>query len=560
MESMSDPRLVVVLSPYQNAFFPELAEVLVDELTGAGVANLVTTEPGQHRVEPDDVFVLLPPHEYIGLEGTDFVDDPLVAGRTIGISAEQPHQRFFERNAEYGARLGAVLDFSPLAVEAYRRAGVSAEHLQFGYTSRWDRHRPGQVSSGPPRVLYLGNKRSRRLRVLAEAAEVLSRRGTRLLVSDNDVPNRSTTPTFVAGEDKRDLLASTRLLINIHQGDEPYFEWLRFAEAAHCGTPVLSERSAHTAPFVAGEDFAEFVDGQLGAAIERLVDDDARLTSLVESAYDRLRAHPLSNSVDVLVHAARQVLANRPPASLPARTRSVALGSDRQSPPSTVGRDLTRTARRRRSTSRNALDITVVVGTDADGVAEFVSERRPGGETLLITPDELTPRRLHRLGDGLVLIVPPGCRVRSDSFDQLLAAGSDGGPAACWSAVIDGFDESGAPTLEGVWPWEPWRLRSGQHLGRLMVTSAGVLRGAADLFDHEVLRQHPHAAVQAWIASQGGVGGHVPSPVAHVTGIALDVEQRLPEPVAALVLAWSTPPSRSQRIRAALTPRQRTSP
>ncbi|MFZ9040896.1 MAG: glycosyltransferase family protein [Ilumatobacteraceae bacterium] len=527
---MSEPRLVVVVSPHQNAFFPEVVEVLVDELVAASVAVVVTTEPGRHDVEADDVFVVVPPHEYVALEGSAFVDDPSVAARTIGISAEQPHQHFFDRNAELGARLGAVLDFSPLAVEAYRRAGVAARALPFGYAPRWDRYEPGPARPGSPRVLYLGNKRPRRLRFLAGAADSLARHRAHLLVSDNDVPNRTTGPSFVAGEDKRDLLVATRLLVNIHQGDDPYFEWLRFAEAAHCGTPVLSEASSHTAPFVAGTDFAEFAGDELGPTLDRLIDDDDRLADLAESAYRTLRQHPLSAAVDVIVATARTLLAAPPPPAFPARTRAEPIGADRAVPPSTGGAldDGTRhRARRRRAR-------ITVVASEPDALCAELASRFDERDVVVVDPGVLDERRARRLHDGLVVVAPAGCRPRPDAFWHLLeraGAFDDRRAGVPWTAVLDGRDADGEPTLEGVWPWEPWRLTSGQHLGRLVVTPSSIVRSAADWFDEE-FRGHPHVAIQGWVAAHGGVGRHLPTPVAHVTGAPLDPAHRLPISVA----------------------------
>ena len=533
---VSEPRLVVVLSPHQNVFFPELVEVLVDELGGAGVDVVVTTEPGDHEVGPDDVFVLVPPHEYVALEGPSFVDDPAVAARTIGVSAEQPHQWFFGRNAELGARLGAVLDFSPLAVEAYRRLGVDADHLPFGYTARWDRHRPGHVSSGPPRLLYLGNKRPRRLSRLAGAAGVLARDDARLVISDNDVPNLATGPSFVAGEDKRDLLASTRLLVNIHQGDEPYFEWLRFAEAAHCGTPVLSERSLRTDPFVAGVHFAEFADDGLSAAITALIDDDDRLAALADAAYERLRERPLADAVDVLVGAARNLLLAPPPVSLPARTRATPLGVERlQELPAATGTAL---GRPRRLPGRRSHRITVVSSESQDLVAALDASSTAGAASVaVIDPKDLDARAARRMAGELVIVAPPGTCPRGVAFERFLDGAMGGQPASCWSAIVDGLDVDGEPTLEGIWPWEPWRLRAGYHLGRLVVVRADVVRAAAPWFDDPDLRSHPHFLLQSWIATHGGTGGHLATPVACVRGTPLDPAQRVPDRIVERLLA-----------------------
>ena len=54
----------------------------IDEVTRAGVDAVVTTEPGEFPVGDDDVFVLMPPHEFVTLEGSGMIDDPSVAART----------------------------------------------------------------------------------------------------------------------------------------------------------------------------------------------------------------------------------------------------------------------------------------------------------------------------------------------------------------------------------------------------------------------------------------------------------------------------------------------
>ena len=68
-EAAFTPRINVLLSPHQNAFFAELADVVVAELSAMGIESRIIDEP--QLVTPDrrDVFVLLPPHEWITIEG-----------------------------------------------------------------------------------------------------------------------------------------------------------------------------------------------------------------------------------------------------------------------------------------------------------------------------------------------------------------------------------------------------------------------------------------------------------------------------------------------------------
>jgi hypothetical protein len=478
------PRIVFVMSPYQNAFFVEIVGALQDELHAIGVPNIVTTEPSEHSVADNDVFVLVPPHEYAALEGSTFIDDKVVAARTIGISAEQPHQGFFRRNAAVGAGLGAVLDFSPLAVAAYRRLGVEALHLQFGYVPAWDRF-ADRPSDGPLEhpVLYLANKQPRRLSVLATAADQLVAHDATLLISDNEEPNRGTGPAFVAGDHKRKMLSVTGLMVNIHQSAEPYFEWLRFAEAAHSGTPVLSELSTDSAPFHENEHFLVFDVGDLGPALDRAMADRARLVEVAAAAYDTLRTIPLAESIPVLVEAATARLAAPPPVSLPGRKRTEPIGRDRVDRPPLFRNPLATTKNR-------------------------ILRRLRSGEWTVIAPSTTTFR------------IPP---------DELVPSSGD---AQFINVMTEGRDGDGNPMLEGVWPWQPWRLLHGQHLGRVVVVRTALVDMARQWLSEPIFDDHPHLVVQLFAAAHGISGGHIAKPVASAHGWAIDPSHQMPTLVA----------------------------
>lgn len=488
---MELPRIVFVLSPFQNAFFVEIVGALQDELLAIGVPNIVTTKPGEHVVADNDVFVLVPPHEYTALEGSAFIDDDAVAARTIGISAEQPHQTFFEKNASVGADLGAVLDFSPLAVAAYRRLGIEANHLQFGYVPGWDqfgdRDSIGNNSAGNAEhpVLYMGNKRPRRLSELASTADELVAHDATLLISDNDEPNCKTGPAFVAGSDKRQLLTETGLMVNIHQSDEPYFEWLRFAEAAHCGAPVLTERSIEAAPFRENEHFLAFDYGNLGHALDKAMADQSRLDEVAAAAYETLLTIPLADSIRVLVDAATARLTAPAPASLPARSRSEPIGRDRLDPAPLFPDPLAgRKSRLLQRLTRGASNWTVVA---------------PPTTTFRIAPDQLRQRA---------------------------------GGAAFVNIMTEGRDENKQPMLEGIWPWQPWRLLHGQHLGRVLVVRKGLLDAARAWLSEPIFDDYPHLVVQLFAAAHGISGGHVPSPAASAHGWVVDPTQTMTPSVA----------------------------
>ncbi len=467
---MTALRVVFVLSPYQNAFFTEIADALGGALRAHGVDSVITREAADHPVAAGDVFVLLPPHEYVALEGDGFLVDEAVAARTIGISAEQPSEVHFPHNVEIARQLGATLDFSPMSVAAYRERGVDAKHLAFGYVPEWDRV-GGRLDAQDARstaVLYLGNNRERRLGILAGAADVLVGYQTRLVVSDISEPNRLDDPWFFVGERKRDLLSGTEMLVNIHQSEQPYFEWLRFSEAAHCGTTVLTEVSTATDPFVDGEHFASFSSGELGVRLEELMNDPEQRLTLARSAYARLVEAPLAESIRSLVEVARRIIEAVPaPAALPARTRTEPIGRDR---------------------------------TDVEPADSWRPSRRP-----------LARIRAQRAASW-ELVAPSGTILHADP--ERFVAEDDS--MSFVNVMASGRDAAGAPMLEGLWPWQPWRLHHGQHLGRVLLVRPELHRAARRWLPNPEFDAVPQLRIQLFAAVHGIAGDHVAAPWAQL--------------------------------------------
>jgi hypothetical protein len=338
------PEFSFTLAAGQNQFFVELAEALAYELRALGVAARITV--GEVPVPREGlVHLFLPPHEYVSL--SRYRPPNQLLRRSILISAEQPDSHFFAANVPLAREAGAVFDINPRSVRAYGAEGIEASLLEMGHTSLWDRFdRPTSPSAkasvtGPGVVerdidiLFLGRLSLRRELALASYAGIFERYRCHLGLSDNSRPNVASGAAFVAGEDKRDLLARSKVLLNVHGEDEPYFEWLRVAEAICAGCAVVSEHSSDFAPLEWGRHLVTGQLGSLGLFCAWLVDDLGQRERMRTEAYELLvRDRPLANAANKLLEAGRRTDAAPigPDLTLAARQER-ARGQFRESPP-----------------------------------------------------------------------------------------------------------------------------------------------------------------------------------------------------------------------------------
>lgn len=328
--------LAFVTSPRQNWFWRDLVDTLRFELGAIGVAS-IQSDHGFPDPRPDRIYVVIPPHEYVALEGPDALgNDPALWRRTLFVCGEQTDSSHFRSNVELSRRAGAVFDINAQSVRVLHRQGITAEYLPLGYSRRWDHFDAARERDVD--VLFIGCRTARRTRHLAGAARILARWRCHIQLSDNSAPNSSGSPSFLA-EDKWPLMARSRLVINLHQEDEPYFEWLRALDAIHCGCAFLTEHSTGYEPLTPGVDFFSASPESLALVADRLLLAPDRIASIAGSAYRTIRERrPMRGAARRLAAVASRLAAQPLPARPPAR-RGRAPVIERPGAPGAVTRD-----------------------------------------------------------------------------------------------------------------------------------------------------------------------------------------------------------------------------
>jgi len=310
--------LAFVLANRQNHFFVELVAAIRDELDQIGVPSSVHL--GAFPAERDDlVYVLVPPHEWFSLQGWRTPPTTSQLARTVLICAEQPGTGFFDDDVRLAELAGAVFDINPGSVREFARRGIGGvQPLSLGWTRSWahaplaEDGMPDPVAARDIDALHLGIFSARRSIALSTAAPWLSQWRCHLVLGDDRGPNATQQANFVTDASKWDLLSRSRVLLNIHVADRPYFEWMRVVQAICCGCAVVSEHSVGEAPLRAGEHFMAARVEALGLIAHGLLRDEDLRAHVARHAYDYLRRqHPFSTAVQALAEAAGETVARR---------------------------------------------------------------------------------------------------------------------------------------------------------------------------------------------------------------------------------------------------------
>ena len=284
----------VFVSGRGNVFMREIAEHLVEALVLMGRSGeLVLDDLPDSGDDPMENLVVAP-HEFFFLSPASEPDRLRAAASSVCINTEQPGTPFFDLAMKYAACGPVVLDINRFSLDAVHRWGLAAVHLPLGCTPSMD------VWGGDQRarrtdLAFMSGRTPRRERFIAGAGGMLWEWRTDLRFFSWHRPIIGDGPSFTAGATKLAELADTRILLNVHRADEPYFEWARVVEAIANGCVVASESSVGIEPLVPGEHFLMAPLEHLAEQAIALAFDEPRRLAMAEAAY-KLTTTDLSQS------------------------------------------------------------------------------------------------------------------------------------------------------------------------------------------------------------------------------------------------------------------------
>lgn len=275
------------MSPGQSWALRELADTLCYELEQQGVPSSVHLD-GFPAPREGLVYGIVGPRTFVEVEGIAALPDDAVLARTVFVCTESPDRVAEPAHVALLERAGVVFNVEVRSVLELHRAGLPARTLKPGYSRQCDHY--DDAGERPIDILVLGAD-SRRRRLWAEQFEpVLARYRSRIELG-----------APLATDAKWDLLAQTKVLVNLHRQEQPYLEWLRVLDAIHAGAVVVTEHSSGLAPLAPGEHLMVGAPAALPHIAAELLHDEQRLSRIRMQAYERIRDWlPFALSIGVL--------------------------------------------------------------------------------------------------------------------------------------------------------------------------------------------------------------------------------------------------------------------
>lgn len=252
-------RIELFATSRSNLFILEIAELLAAGFRELGCeAQLHLDQLPEEHPPNDTLQIVVTPHEFYNLYLTTQVSRERareLTRQSVLLCTEQPETGWFLSNLAWAPSALAVADINPLGVLAYRAREVTCHHLALGYHPLLA-HAPRPAHADrATEITFLGSLTPRREEFFARHADFFSQRRCHLRFVPLHFAKTAATRSYLSAARRNQLLADTRILLNVHYSEQRYFEWHRMLVGLANGCCIISETCEGHGALVPGKHF-----------------------------------------------------------------------------------------------------------------------------------------------------------------------------------------------------------------------------------------------------------------------------------------------------------------
>ncbi len=292
----SATRVAVYTSSVGNAFHAEIARFLVHGFKTLGVKVSLLDENAETDAAATHSIVVAP-HEFFEL-GEGFKRcTPEFLGRSHLFLAEQPGSPYFSKCLWFAYRSKGVLDVSPMVALLWGDLGIRARALPLGHlegydplaqgesfdaSSKWPSLSPAARSwrggaadplgNRPIDLFFNGVLTQRREEFFAANAKCLAAYECALFMPQPWVKVEKGSPSALSESAATEMCRRSKIQLNIHRSEMPYFEWHRNVVRSVAQQTLLVTETSYPVPgFDPGEHYFQCDLERMPAMIDWLL-------------------------------------------------------------------------------------------------------------------------------------------------------------------------------------------------------------------------------------------------------------------------------------------------
>ena len=294
--TQSDIRAVdLFVTSKSNLFIREIADLLCAGFRAAGCeAQLLIDQIPAEETEEGKIQIVVTPHEFFNL----FLRDKLpseklqrLTNRLFLLGTEQPESEWFDSNLVVAPHACAMLDIHLSGVAAYRARGVGCFHLPLGYHPLLEQSEVPPKSKRDLDICVLAAMTDRREEFIAANADFFAARNCHIRFVPIGFAKTETTRSYLPAPQRNALLQQTKILLNVHYSDLPYFEWHRALIAIANRCCLITETCEGFEPLVPGKHFVMAKREDLTTCCEYYLNHEDERKAITTAAYDFICEH-----------------------------------------------------------------------------------------------------------------------------------------------------------------------------------------------------------------------------------------------------------------------------
>ena len=255
---------------------------------------IYTSKSSRHGVPEGAARVIVAPHEFFAVESEGRAVPVKWGAGAIVLNVEQLHTHWFRAGLEALHNASCILDISLQSAAALASMGLPAVFLPLGYVPDFAPFKQASkladlaalsvlepsikdtcplpsasLLERPIDIFFIGNLSPRRAGILERMAGRLARWRCHFVLTDAAAPKVRGKNAVLGTEATIGLAQRSKIVLNLHQDDEPFFEWHRIVlQGIWQRALVVSEPVAMQSRFAAGEHFLEAPLDELAGLID----------------------------------------------------------------------------------------------------------------------------------------------------------------------------------------------------------------------------------------------------------------------------------------------------